>query len=673
MNARAKIPQNIALEFGLAFARAGIRVFPCRKNDKSPLVKWQAEASADEAKIRAWAKQYPACNWATSPDWQGLGVVDLDGPKGIASWTSLCTGHQAPPTRTTLTPSGGQHLWFIGSLPPSQKRLGAGIDTRGVGSYVLLPGSHVIVPPGEKPDFPDGYEGDYQWANDCDYADLPEWIPVAFARTERNASTAKGEPVSIEHLKTLAPHCSKRDMSRDEWRNFVAAVRNCNVPHDEDESARLDFAIRFSRGEFDPNGVPPGNYTDDDAVAEVFWTMPPREDGVGYGTIFHMARQGGFAGRSAFPIETAQEAFGPAIERLNAPQDSEHSPGAIVLRSEAVQNARKPPSWLIEGFLPDIGTAALHAPFNSFKSFTATDALMSAVSGLPCFGKLPVKRPGPAVYITGEGLSGFETLRRPAWRIARGIPADHELPIFTVDGVPQVRSEGEIARYLEAIATLKQRPSLIVIDPVARAMVGLKENDASDAAVYLNCVERLARTFRCCVLSVLHEGKDATRDIRGSSAFAAGFDAVWKQEADTDALTATIRPIKLKDDAGVDPLSIKARQITVPGTGKGSLVFDLVPASEVRSASKGGVQRSEIGRALQALGAIAGRTISTRVLAHEIAGPDADENVIAAKEKNLRRYAKDRFRAYVAHLGEGGRDATLWTFPRTEDEERGNV
>ena len=72
--------------------------------------------------------------------------------------------------------------------------------------------------------------------------------------------------------------------------------------------------------------------------------------------------------------------------------------------------------------------------------------------------KLAVKRPGPAVYITGEGLSGFETLRRPAWRIARGIPTDRGLPIYTVDGVPQVRSNEDIARYLEAIARARRGP-----------------------------------------------------------------------------------------------------------------------------------------------------------------------------------------------------------------------
>ena len=160
-----------------------------------------------------------------------------------------------------------------------------------------------------------------------------------------------------------------------------------------------------------------------------------------------------------------------------------------------------------------------------------------------------------------------------------------------------------------------------------------------------------------------------TRRYPRSSAFAAGFDAVWKQEAERDALTATIRPIKLKDDAGVDPICIKGRSIAVPGTGKASLVFDLVPASEVRL--KGGIQRSEVGSALQDLRAIGGKTVTTRVLAYEIAGPDADDNVIAAKEGTFSGTPKtasgpmSRTWAKAVATPHCGRFCATWSRPMT--------
>jgi hypothetical protein len=76
-------------------------------------------------------------------------VIDLDvkgDANGEESWTSLKEqpglGDLAAPT--TRTPSGGQHLFFSADgtgLGNTVGRLGAGIDTRGEGGYVLLPPS----------------------------------------------------------------------------------------------------------------------------------------------------------------------------------------------------------------------------------------------------------------------------------------------------------------------------------------------------------------------------------------------------------------------------------------------------------------------------------------------------------------------------------------------------
>ena len=140
--------------------------------------------------------------------------------------------------------------------------------------------------------------------------------------------------------------------------------------------------------------------------------------------------------------------------------------------------------------------------------------------------------------------------------MARGIEPSRRLPIYTIEGVPQVRSDDDVREYMAAVEALGKAPSLIVIDTAARAMGGLNENEAGDAGLYLNMVEALAKGFGCCVLTIMHEGKDASRGAQGS-AFEAGFENVWKVEADTEALTAKVSPVKLKDDAGIEGVHLQ--------------------------------------------------------------------------------------------------------------------
>jgi hypothetical protein len=113
------------------------------------------DATTDPDRIRALFAVAP---WAT-----GYGVacgralyhlvgVDLDvkhGFDGVAALHSLARtqGFALPRTVTVLTPSGGRHLWFSapGPVPNSVGRLGRGIDVRGLGGYVVGPGSRTLA------------------------------------------------------------------------------------------------------------------------------------------------------------------------------------------------------------------------------------------------------------------------------------------------------------------------------------------------------------------------------------------------------------------------------------------------------------------------------------------------------------------------------------------------
>jgi putative DNA primase/helicase len=101
-------------------------------------------------------------------------VLDVDGEEGKATLAGLQSRHGAlPPTVTSLTGSGGWHLFF--GLPSgrtvrnSVRRLGLGLDTRGLGGYVIAPPS--IHPSGQAYGFAEGFT---PWS--APLAVAPAWL-----------------------------------------------------------------------------------------------------------------------------------------------------------------------------------------------------------------------------------------------------------------------------------------------------------------------------------------------------------------------------------------------------------------------------------------------------------------------------------------------------------------
>jgi hypothetical protein len=168
------------LRNGLEYARAGIGVVPnwgvfdgvcdcpegseCRSAGKHPhsqlayrktggqVLKGVHTATTDEATIRGWFESDPRVNLgAVGGGPLNLIFVDVDPlHEGDASYSDLMDAHgdgAFPKTFTVSTPSGGWHHYY--SLPFSitpqrgelKGKLGPGIDVKGVGGQVIMPGS----------------------------------------------------------------------------------------------------------------------------------------------------------------------------------------------------------------------------------------------------------------------------------------------------------------------------------------------------------------------------------------------------------------------------------------------------------------------------------------------------------------------------------------------------
>ncbi len=131
----------------LGLADYGWHLFPLAPNSKVPPrgSHGVSDATTDKATISAWHDACPEANWAVNCGASNLVVLDVDSYKSGASEAiaALDLEHGIPPTLTVRTPSGGTHYYYKGSVASTVCRIGPGIDTRGKGGYVVIPGSTI--------------------------------------------------------------------------------------------------------------------------------------------------------------------------------------------------------------------------------------------------------------------------------------------------------------------------------------------------------------------------------------------------------------------------------------------------------------------------------------------------------------------------------------------------
>jgi hypothetical protein len=115
--------------------------------------------------------------------------------------------------------------------------------------------------------------------------------------------------------------------------------------------------------------------------------------------------------------------------------------------------------------------------------------------------------PGVVAFISAEGGSGIG-LRIEAWETVHGAKADQAY--FLVDQAPQLLDRhvaGDVDELLLSLTDLPLRPALIVIDTLARSMVGGDENSAEDMGLLIAAAERIRQATRATVVLVHHYNK----------------------------------------------------------------------------------------------------------------------------------------------------------------------
>jgi hypothetical protein len=242
---------------------------------------------------------------------------------------------------------------------------------------------------------------------------------------------------------------------------------------------------------------------------------------------------------------------------------------------------------------------------------------------------------------------------------------DTPIPDFYVGRAPVIAAAGEIQEFGDQIKErcAGRKPRLIILDTVAKCMVGMDENNAKDAGQFVQFCDSLVEAFDCAVLALIHMGKDGKRGPRGSSAFVAGFDTILEVEGDRKAKRVNVIVKQHKDaEERETPWAFQGR-VTGP-----SLTFDLCEMADIgtEEVKDDPLNRNAVGQALVNLGARGvENAVTTSILAGELVGATATESAesIAERANKIARQLSIRSKTVLAAYKSGFGHATKWYIP----------
>ncbi len=531
-------------EAAIAYVAEGYRIIPCRPGTKLPMMEdWLGRALETEEQANEFFSRYPDANLAFCPDDMGLCVVDID-PGADLSDLDL------PETRTVLSPRGGYHKHYLGSVRPTVGFLAPHVDTRGQRSYALLPPSVTG-------------EGVYEWADERPAVALPFEIEARLAPRHGPSGALTEErdlPANVdrgrERLRALVRRgavAKSVDYGFGGGDNLAYEVSSELV---RDLGLGEATAVELLLTEWYPHCIP-------NNVPEF---------------IVEKVRNAARYGQNEAGAHAVSSASFPLL-----PQDNISADNVVLSRfkflSASEMMDQKDPEWILPDILQEGTIALLTAAKGSFKSFLALDMACGITTGKPTLGIVPTKQ-GLAFYGAHEGLVSLQKTHRAAWCSFHNVDPRADVGLYLAGG-PRLAGEDfiEFGEAIHAKAAGRQ-VRLIVLDTYSACMMGADENDPSDANRFIYQCRALVAGFPGSVLLVpAHFGKDASRGTRGTSALEAGFDTLLTLDRDAGSRSVKLTVVRQRNAPERErPIYLEGRLVA------GSLVFLPVDRQAVNSA-----------------------------------------------------------------------------------------
>jgi hypothetical protein len=530
--------QNTKLTAALQLAKQGHKVFPLVPDGKTPLLSgsWREHACDNPEQIKQWWGANPNANIGmTMEKYVALDIDPRNG--GDQSLQLLTMLYDMPRTRRHVTWSSGAHILYrqpegvqIGC--PKNHGLGAGIDVKGLGGYLVAPGSTIDGKP-------------YWVANpDREFAELPQdLVDLCGQFTAKSESAGKrlveeddtAIALAEQWLRGRAPDAVEGQRNNTAF-SVAAKLYDFGVSRDTCREMLVDWSYRHAQPPMDPEDI--------DLVSRSAETNRSKAIGCS-----HPLAPGFEAGDDGIRIKEGGSSESGAAEQTNKRGlfyvHADEAAGLALIR------ATQP---LVEGLL-DCGTlSVVYGKPGSGKSFFALDTSYHVAAGLEWNGRKT--RQGVVVYIAAEGGAGiykrFAALRQRYNNM--------DVPLYLVPcPVNLLRGDADLPKLLEMIRQIEKESGqpvvMIVIDTLSRALAGGDENSSVDMGAFVRNVDRLRTESKSHLTIVHHTGKNESKGARGWSGLLAAVDT------EIEIGKGTMKVTKQRD--GDDNLELRFRLVTV--------------------------------------------------------------------------------------------------------------
>jgi hypothetical protein len=252
------------------------------------------------------------------------------------------------------------------------------------------------------------------------------------------------------------------------------------------------------------------------------------------------------------------------MSNTSPPSSSQGIPGSStpkfpILKLRDFANLQ-PTEWLVKGVIPKGATVMIFGQPGDYKTFVAISLAAAIATGKPWCGF--ATSPGESLYVAGEGL--LDVVRRArAWTNLHAPGADPNLS-FTWEPIQFLKPK-HVTLALAEIHAQSHKPTLVVIDTLARAAVGGDENSAKDMGEFIDQIERFKRATGATILIIHHTTKNG-RGERGSSVVRGAIDGLIECDKSGDKRLTLICQ-KMRLDRAFADINLKLCEVS---TGIGS-------------------------------------------------------------------------------------------------------
>jgi RecA-family ATPase len=218
---------------------------------------------------------------------------------------------------------------------------------------------------------------------------------------------------------------------------------------------------------------------------------------------------------------------------------------------------------IVKGLIGENEVGVFFGSSTAGKSFLCLDMLWHIANGCDWFD-YRIKSPRPVVYFALEGRGGISR-RMQAIEIRKGIQTlgNMNFMIQTLD----LTDDDEIDVWAEVINERGLKSSVVAVDTLAQAAIGIDENSSEGMGRVIAGAQKLSKKISGTVILVHHAGKDTTRGARGWSGLKGAMDFQIEVNEDDKGRHWKVEKVKDSDSGKIHPFALEVLTIKVDEDG----------------------------------------------------------------------------------------------------------